>query len=767
MTRKIKPHDLFPMDRKVEREEILAVKRVMRNKRLTFMSGTEIEEFEADFASYMDIRQAIAVSSGTAALHASLAAAGVGAGDEVLIPPYTFVATATAVLHQNAIPVFVDIDPTSFCMDPTDLLNKITDRTKAIIPVHLFGHPADMDPIIKIAQQHNLIVIEDACQAHGAEYKGKKVGSLGKAGCFSFFESKNMMTGEGGIIITDDDDFAKQCRLVRHHGEPSWYKYERLGFNYRMTTIQAAIGIEQLKKLEKMNEGRIKNSLYLNSLLKDIPGVRLPQVPEYGKHVFHAYAIQIDPSIVGMTGKELADHLNRDFQITQLIYPAGLYTSPLFQEQKGYGERKCPFTCPFLEEEAVYNEPNCPNTDKIAENIIGLPNWHQLSYIELSLVAAKFLQEMEIILNIDLEIESRIIGTMISTGTTPKIQELIKDVPKVMNPLKVGIIGLGGIGQIHAAAYSACSWTELHSIATRNPLALQGAALFFGVINIYENYLEALQDPELRAVSICVPTFVHKKYIIAAAKAGKHILCEKPILLHPDELEEISGILRDNNVKLMVAMICRFISHYSAAKKVIDKGELGPIVSIHAHRRGRGPPSSKWFWDETKSGGIAVDLAIHDIDLVQWFLGPADPITTVYAIGSNRVYPEIKTWDTVQISLRSKSGVLITIEASWSEPDLTDQVGSNTGMIIYGEDGTIRIDPSKQPSIKNTELDGSEPTFEEIDQLPFFVEQVSAFAKAILNDNPSPIPIQDGILALRVACAALKSLQSGEVIHLS
>ncbi len=767
MTRKIKPQDLFPMDRKVEREEILAVKRVMRNKRLTFMSGAEIEEFERVFASYMNSRYAIAVSSGTAALHVALAAAGVGAGDEVLIPPYTFVATATAVLHQNAIPVFVDIDPISFCMDPTDLAHKLTDRTKAIIPVHLFGYPADMDPIIEVAQRHNLIVIEDACQAHGSEYKGKKVGTLGKAGCFSFFESKNMMTGEGGIIITDDEEFAAQCRLIRHHGEPSWYTYERLGFNYRMTTIQAAIGIEQLKKLDKMNEGRIKNSLYLNSLLKDIPGVVLPQSPDFGKHVFHAYAIKIDPSVIGMTGKELAKRLNRDFQITQLIYPAGLYTSTLFRERKGYGERKCPFTCPFFENEIYYTDPQCPKTDEIAENIIGFPNWHQLSYIEISLVAAKFLQEMETILSSDLGIESRIIGTMLSTGTTPKIHELVNDIPKVTNPLKVGVLGLGGIGQVHAAAYSGSSWTELHSIATRNPLALQGAALFFGITNIYEDYQKALEDPELHAVSICVPTFVHKDYIIAAANAGKHILCEKPLLLHPDDFTEISGVLQEKNVKLMVAMICRFIPHYSAAKKVIDKGEIGPLVSIHAHRRSRGPPSSNWFWDESKSGGIVVDLAIHDIDLVQWFLGSDDPIKSVYAIGSNRVYPEIETWDTVVINLRSKSGVLVTIEASWSEPDLTDQVGSNTGMMIYGEDGTIRIDPSRQPSIKNTELDGIEPTFEEIDQFPFFVEQVSAFAKAILNDTLIPIPIEDGLSALRVACAALKSLQSGKIIHLS
>ncbi len=767
MPRRIKKQDPFPMDRKVGREEILAVKRVLQNKKLTFMSGNEIKEFEKKFAEYIGSQFAIAVSSGTAALHVALAAADIGAGDEVLVPPYTFIATATAVLHQNAIPIFVDIDPVTFCMDPADLINKVTKNTKAIIPVHLFGHPADLDPIFSFAKEHDLVVIEDASQAHGAEYKEKKVGTLGISGCFSLFESKNMMTGEGGIIVTDNEEYAKKCRLIRHHGEPGWYTYERLGYNYRMTTMQAAIGIEQLKKLEQMNAGRISNSDYLTKLLDKIPGITLPKDPIYGKHVFHAYAIKVDPEIVGMSGKVLADILNKDFQITQLIYPSGLYESKLFQDRTGYGEKKCPFTCPFFENEIDYSDPRCKNTDEISQLIIGLPNWHQLSYIELSLVAAKFLKVMEGVLQSDLSIEERIIGTMLSTGTSPKIYKLLPDIHKIHEPLKVGVIGLGGIGQVHAVAYSACPWTDLYSLATRNPFSLQGAALFFGVNNIFEDYQKLLQDPEVKAVSICVPTFAHKDYIIAAAEAGKHILCEKPILLHSSEYEDVIASLNRNKVKLMVAMICRFQHHYSAAKKVLEKNEIGKIVSIHAHRRGHSPPSSEWFWDVTKSGGIAVDLAIHDIDLVQWYIGFDDPIDTVFAIGSNNVYPEINSWDTVLITLKTKSGILISIEASWAEPNLKNHIGSNTGMTIYGEDGIIQIDPSKQPSEKITELDGAEPAYEEIDQLPAFVNQVGAFARALINDESIPVPLEDGMVAIRIANAALESLKTGQMINLN
>ena len=578
--------------------------------------------------------------------------------------------------------------------------------------------------------------------------------------CFSLFESKNMMTGEGGIIVTNDEEFSTQCRLIRHHGEPSWYTYDKLGFNYRMTTIQAAIGIEQLKKLDTMNQGRIKNSEYLNLLLSNIPGIELPRNPSYGTHVFHAYALKVDPKIIGMTGKELTTILNKDFQITQLIYPTGLYASRLFQERQGYGLKKCPFTCPFLEKEIDYSHPNCPTTDNISANIIGLPNWHQLSYIELSLIAGKFLQTLEPILGKNLDIESRILRTMLTTGTSPKAYELFGSInAKIQNPLKVAVLGFGGIGQVHAAAYFKSAFTELSALATRDVVALQGGGLFFGITELFNNYKQALDNPNIQAVSICVPTFAHKEYIIEAAKHKKHILCEKPLLLNISDYNEIKKAVLENNVKLMVAMICRFQKRYKVAKKVVEKGEIGPIISIHARRRGYSPPSKQWFWDVEKSGGIPIDLAIHDIDLIQWFLGD-DLIDTVYAIGSNKVYPEIETWDTVIITMKSHQGVLITIEASWADPELSNQIGGNNGMIIYGEDGVIHIDPSKYSSEKNTELNGPEPTFEYLDQLDEFVDQINEFAKAILYNQSVPVSLKDGLNALTVACAALESLKT-------
>ncbi|NVM52212.1 MAG: DegT/DnrJ/EryC1/StrS family aminotransferase [Candidatus Helarchaeota archaeon] len=356
----------------IDEEEIEAVVRVLKSKRLTLLSGKRIKKFEKEFANYIGTKYAIAVNSGTAALHVALNALGVGPGDEIIIPPFTFVATATAVLHQNAIPIFVDIDPKTYCINPAEIEKSITPKTKGIIPVHLFGHPANMDRIIKIAKQHNLFVIEDACQAHGAEYKGKRVGSIGDLGCFSFFESKNMMTGEGGIITTDDEELAEVTRLVRHHGEPSWYVYDRLGYNYRMTEVQAALGLVQLKKLDKLNQIRIDHAHYLTENLQDIDGIQLPYESKDVKHVYHGYIPLMKPEKLNISKDRFLEKLNEGVPITKRIYPHPLYKSKLFQKKMGYGEMKCPYSCPYYGENITY-DIHLPVVEEICTRAIGLP----------------------------------------------------------------------------------------------------------------------------------------------------------------------------------------------------------------------------------------------------------------------------------------------------------------------------------------------------------------------------------------------------------
>ncbi|NVM28772.1 MAG: DegT/DnrJ/EryC1/StrS family aminotransferase [Candidatus Helarchaeota archaeon] len=357
----------------MDEEEIEAVVKVLRSKRLTLLSGKRVKKFEKVFAKYEGTKEAIAVNSGTAALHVALSCLGVGPGDEIIIPPYTFVATATAVLHQNAIPIFADIDPKTYCLNPEAIEEAITPKTKGIMPVHLFGHPADMDPILEIAEKHDLFVIEDACQAHGAEYKGKKVGSIGAFGCFSFFESKNMMTGEGGIITTNDSELADAARMVRHHGEPGWYIYHRLGYNYRMTEVQAALGLVQLSKLDQMNQIRIDYANHYNEHLKDLDGIQVPFVAKDVKHVFHGYAPLLEPEKLNVSKDYFLAKLNEGTPITKRIYPEPLYKAKLFQNRMGYGEMKCPFTCPYYGKDITY-DIHLPVVEEMCTRIIGLPN---------------------------------------------------------------------------------------------------------------------------------------------------------------------------------------------------------------------------------------------------------------------------------------------------------------------------------------------------------------------------------------------------------
>ena len=209
-----------------------------------------MKEFEEQFAAYIGTKYAVAVSNGTSALFLALETLGVGPGDEVIVPPMTFFATVSSVLYLRATPVFADIDPDDLCLSPQSVESRITSKTKAIIPVHLFGASAKMDPLLAISQKHNIPLLEDCAQAHGTEYKGKKVGSMGKAGAFSFFATKHMTTGEGGMITTNDPEIAEQCRIIRSHGMKGRDDHVRLGFNNRMTEIEAAMGLVQLKKLD-------------------------------------------------------------------------------------------------------------------------------------------------------------------------------------------------------------------------------------------------------------------------------------------------------------------------------------------------------------------------------------------------------------------------------------------------------------------------------------------------------------------------------------
>ena len=326
----------------IEEEEINAVIDVMKSGMIA--QGPKVIEFEEEFAKYVGAKYGIATNSGTSALHVALLAAGIGEGDEVITTPFTFAATGNSILYTGARPVFVDIDPETFTIDPA----KIED--------------ADMEPIMKIAKEHDLIVIEDAAQAHGAEYNGEKVGNLGDMACFSFYPTKNMTTSEGGMITTNSEEFAENAKVFRAHGSATKYHHDVLGYNFRMTDIAAAIGLEQLKKIDSFNEKRIANAKCLNEGLKGIEAIETPVLKDGCKHVYHQYTIKIKD------GKrdELSDYLIENGIGNGIYYPIPLYDQVLYKEL-GYDQA-------------------LPVTDEIVEEVLSLPIHAKLTKEDLDYI---------------------------------------------------------------------------------------------------------------------------------------------------------------------------------------------------------------------------------------------------------------------------------------------------------------------------------------------------------------------------------------------
>lgn len=327
-----------------------------------FVLGSEVAAFEKDFAAYCQREIALGVNSGTSALHLALLAAGIGPGDEVITIPFTFVATVAAIYYSGATPVFVDIQPESFTMDPEKIEAAITKKTRAIMPVHLYGQMADMDPILAIAKKHNLLVIEDAAQAHGAEYKGHRAGSMGDMGCYSFYPGKNLGAyGEGGAVVTNNPEYARKIKMLRDWGAEKKYQHVLKGYNYRMEGIQGAILRVKLGHLEEWTEKRRENALAYKAELKDSKMI-LPIEMVNTRHVYHVFAIR-------STKREaLQQSLNEKGIQTGIHYPIPVHLLPAY-------------------EDLGYKKGDFPHSEKAANEVLSLPMFAELSKESIKEVA--------------------------------------------------------------------------------------------------------------------------------------------------------------------------------------------------------------------------------------------------------------------------------------------------------------------------------------------------------------------------------------------
>ena len=331
-------------------EEIDAVAEVIRSGIVA--QGPRVRELELAWAEYTGVRNAIATANGTLALMAIFDQLGIGPGDEVITVAHTFAATANAILSTGAVPVFVDIEPDTYLIDAKRIEAAITPRTRAIVPVHLFGLVADMDMVAAIADRHGLVVVEDACQAHGATFRGRRAGSFGH-GAFSLYATKNLTTGEGGFITTNDDVLADRLRLYRNQGMRSRYQFEILGYNYRMTDINAAIGLVQLGKLDRNTARRQAIAAAYDEAFADLP-VRTPVVPDGRTHVYHQYTLAVGPARDEIIGAIRAGGVGAD-----IYYPIPVHRQPYIQERGLYAD--------------------LPVTDKAADQTIALPMYPGMS----------------------------------------------------------------------------------------------------------------------------------------------------------------------------------------------------------------------------------------------------------------------------------------------------------------------------------------------------------------------------------------------------
>jgi dTDP-4-amino-4,6-dideoxygalactose transaminase len=365
----------------ITQEDKDAVLAVLERKVLSGVHGPEATALEQEWAAFTGSRQVLSFNSGTAALHAALFAAGVGPGVEVITSAFSFSGSFQPILHQNGIPVFVDIEPRTYNIDPAQIEAKISEHTRVLMPVHIHGLPADMEPILALAEKYNLIVVEDACQAHGATYRGNMAGTMGAMGCFSLNVTKNLSGGEGGFLNTDDEELAKRAKMIRTFGEKVGKEKEKIrpyysytvGWNYRTQELPAAFARSQLKRLPHYNAIGQRNGEYLTRELATIPGLLPPYVPPDRTSIYHKYRLRFDPEVLGIRmpaaefRNRLLDALEAEGVEITVWHITPLTSFPIFQQlDEGYG-RGCPWSCPYYGKGIDYNPADYPQALRLMD----------------------------------------------------------------------------------------------------------------------------------------------------------------------------------------------------------------------------------------------------------------------------------------------------------------------------------------------------------------------------------------------------------------
>jgi len=388
----------------ITQEDKDAVMRVLDSGVLWGVYAPEMRALEEEFAEYVGAKHCIAVNSGTAALHCAVSAADIGPGDEVITPAFSFVASAVSILHHNAIPVFIDLDPDTFNIDTAKIEEKITPQTKAIMPVHIHGCPADMDEVNRIAKKHDLVILEDACQSHGSTYKGKKTGTLGDMAAFSLNTTKNLPGGEGGLFTTDSEEYRGKANMLRMFGEfvkeneGRKYQSYSMGWNYRTQEMPCAFTRSQLKHLDHTNNTARENAQFLNRELTKIDGIKIQKIPEHSTSCYHKYRIRLDRDAFGLNDDSIQTFrekvrlaLAAEGVDAVLWQTTTIPEQPVFKIMEGYG-KGCPWTCNFAKNKFSYSDEQYPETTKLIKDSIVLGSETFPIYVSSLKVMEKYVE---------------------------------------------------------------------------------------------------------------------------------------------------------------------------------------------------------------------------------------------------------------------------------------------------------------------------------------------------------------------------------------
>lgn len=672
------------------REEVNAVVEVMSQEVLT--SGINTIEFQKEFAEYTGVKYAFAVGNCTQALDLATTALGIGKGDEVIVTPNTFIATSLAIVRWGAHPVYADIDPRTYNINPNEIKKKITAKTKAIYIVHYAGQICDMDPIMELAKTHDLVIVEDCAHAPGAEYKGKKAGSIGDIGCFSFQSLKNMSTlGEGGMITTNRDDLVDKIGKLRNMNTQGWPSFLRTddywypshfdvedvdgywGCNYRMSESQAAVGRIQLSKLDTLNDYRRHLAHRITKGITNIKGITPAYEDPNCKHVYHLYTLCVEEKELGVDRDEFLRILYREEGIMGILHYQPTYDFTGWKKM-GYGEHLCPEAEKFF-----------------YKRELNLPLFPRLTDKHINIIVEGIRSATE-------KVKKRLFHGIAVKADNEK---------EMPNRVGIGIVGAGSIGirgaLEHLSQPDVQDRISLAAVCDPIPGRAEAIAKKYGVKKHYLNYEELLADKNVDAVVLCSPTEFHYSQGIAAIEAGKHIHFNKTITVTTAEADGIIEKSKEKGVHIIASPGTMTRPHNRRIRRQILEGKIGKVVwaivgttgaeKYHLSegvRKGNSMLSNidpSWYFKKP-AGGPQYDVTVYCLHNLTGILGPAKRVTAL----SGKVTPE-RFFRHSKIECEVDDSTLLLLD-----------FGEATFGFVYAtaEDGGLTAEPF-QPTIYGTE----------------------------------------------------------------